>query len=147
LANESHCQHSAEVLCRFLEATEYPPVLFEPTDEPLDDVALAVQASIEFYTAKAAILVFLGGDHRLNAQLEQVIIDPIRAIAFVASQRDGPRHRMTLDVHDAFICAAQQRFQCRRLVNLTRRKVEVQWFSLPVTEDVNFRGEPATRAT
>ena len=83
----------------------------------------------------------------MDAQLKEVIIDPIRSIAFVAGERHGPCHRSPREIDQRFIRSAQEGIQHRRFMNLARREMEVQRFSFAVTQEVDFCGESPARAT
>ena len=53
-------------------------------------MTLLVQFPIKLHESFRAIFVFFGGNDRLHVQLQQVFVDPIRTIPFVAAQGDGP---------------------------------------------------------
>ena len=87
VAFETGPLHHGEVVDgRLLEAGENASALFEPTDEPLDDVAIAVSLTVELNGPRVAVLVDLRGDHRLDAVLQEPPVDPVGAVRLILRQ-------------------------------------------------------------
>jgi hypothetical protein len=55
-----------------------------PTDEAFDDVATAVCSAVEFDGPRGAAFIFPGRSDRLDAQPQQVFVDPIGPISLFA---------------------------------------------------------------
>jgi len=64
--DESHLDHPEEVLGGLFKTGEYPPAFFEPTDQPLNDVAVAIGIAVELDGSSRAVFVFFTGYHRLD---------------------------------------------------------------------------------
>ena len=75
-----------------------------------------------------------------NVQRQEVLIDPVRAVALVARQRDRPCNRLAFDIKQLLIGADQQGVEHGGLVDLPRRDVEVQRMTMSIAEDVDFAG-------
>lgn len=142
--DEGHLDHRGVVGGGFLEAGEDATRFFEPTDQSLDDVPLAVGVAVEFDQTRIAILVGLGGNDRFDAVFEQVLVDPVGTVAFVAGQLERPGDRLTALV-DHF-SLFQKRFQGLRLVTLTGGEMEAERMPGPVAEQMDFGRKPAAGA-
>ena len=86
-------------------------------------------------------------DDRLNAKLEEVLIDPVGAIAHVACQRDGPCDRPAIVVGCSRIRPDQQVVEHRGFMRLSAGQMKVERMSLPVTQKMNLRRIPAARTS
>lgn len=143
-ADERHPNHPGIVFRGLFEAREYAAILFQPTDEAFDDVTLAVGVAVPLDAAGFAILVALAGDHWLDAGIEEVLVDPLGAITFVASQRQRCNDRLAVAAGE--IDAFQERFQSGRFVSLSWRQMEVEGVSVRVAEEVDLRRKAAPAA-
>jgi hypothetical protein len=143
-ADERHLNHPGIVFRGLLEARENAATFFQPTDEPFDDVTLAVGFSVPLDTANFAVFIALAGDHWLDASIQEVLVDPRGAITLVAcqSQRSDDRLAVAAGEVDAF----QERFQSGRFVGLSWRQMEVERVSVRVAEEVDFRRKAAPAA-
>jgi len=144
--NKYHLQEPAEILGGLLESRADTAAFFEPADQSLDDVAAAIGGAIELDRSGIAILVFLRRNHRADSQVDQVIVDPIRAVAFVAGQRHRPGDRFVFAVGQHSVRPDQNGVQHRRFVGLSRGQMKVQRVSVTVAENVDFR-RPLLRVT
>lgn len=142
---ERHFQEAAEVLGGLLEPGEYAAVLFEPADKSFDDVAVSICLAIEFDRAGIPIFILFGGNHGRDSQVDQIFINPVRAVSLVACNGHGPGDRLAITVNNVGIGAFQQRFQGGRLVRLPRRQMEVQRMAFTVAEDMDFCGKTPAR--
>ena len=143
--NKGHLQHAGEVLGRFFEPREDAAALLEPADESFHDVSLSVCLAVEVNRTGVAVFIALGGDHRLNAPVEQVLVNPIGPISFVAGQLDGKHQGTTIVVHN--LRSFQQLDQPLRLMRLAGRQVKVQRMAVAIAEQMNFgRKAPAGAA-
>jgi hypothetical protein len=107
---------------------------------------LPIKFTIKFYGPRVAIVALLGRDDGLDAQFHDVGVDPIRAIAFVASQRHRPGHRLSLGIDDARVGALQHRIQHCRFMSLSTGEMEVEGMPFAIAQEVDFCGKPAPRA-
>lgn len=139
--DERHFDEAAEVLRRFLEAREDASRFFQPANQALDDVAPPVRPAVEFHRPDSVGVRLLGRNHRTDAQMQQVFVDPVRTIPFVAAQGHRPRQRLACPVEQAGIGAFKQGLQGSGLVVLSRREVEMQGMPPAVAEDVDFGGK------
>ena len=145
--NERHPDHAREVFGGLLEPREDSSAFLEPANQTFDDMAIAIGFTIKLDATRSAVFVGFGRYHRLDAKCQQVGIDPIRAVSFVAGQRHRPSDRFTLTIHHVGIGTGQQRIHHRRLVRLTGGQMKVEWMTPAVTENVDFAGYTATGAT
>ena len=83
----------------------------------------------------------------MNVQAEQVLVDPISAIRFVARHLQRPGERLSVMIEQVFVGPDQQRFQRGRLVRLTGGEMEVQRMSVRVAQQMNFARKSPARAT
>lgn len=74
----------------------------------------------------------LARDHRLDAELHEVRIDPCRSVALVPGKR--------------LVRADEQRIEHRRVVRLACAQLEVKRVAATVTQNVNFRAPPTSGA-
>lgn len=89
--NKSEPERPGEVLGRLLESKENAPALLHSSYLTLHNITLALGAGVGD-DPRVTILVGLRGDDRLNAVLDQVVVDPVRSVAFVAGQLHGIGH-------------------------------------------------------
>lgn len=136
--DEGHADNAAEVLGRLLKAREDAPVLLEPADQTFHDIAIAISLFVERHRPSVAVLVLFGRDHRLDVQFQQVLVDPVGAIAFVAGQRRRPGDRLAVGIVQLLVGVGQQGVECGAFVRLARRDVKVQRVALTITKNVDF---------
>jgi hypothetical protein len=143
-ADEGHFNHASVILRGLFKTRKDAATFFQPANESFDDVALTVCFTVPFDAAGIAILVALAGDHRLDAGVEEVLVDPRGAITLVARQhqRFGDRLIVAASKVDAF----QERFQSGRFVILTSRQMKVEGISVGIAEEVDLRRKPAPAA-
>lgn len=142
--DKRHFDHSAEVLCRFLEAREDAPAFFQPADELLNGRSAPVCVSVKSDLASVGVFVALRWNNGMYVQLEKVVVDPVCTIGFVASHRHGPCDRMAVKVNDGFIGTLHHGNNRRGLVSLARRQMKMKWVSLAIGEHMDFcRKTPA----
>lgn len=98
LPDEGEFEHAAEILRRLFEPREDPAAFFEPPDQTLDDVASPVCLFVELNGSNRAVLVLFRGDHRLDPEVEQVLVDPISSVSLVSAQGKGPRNSLAIFV-------------------------------------------------
>ena len=103
--NERQPDHAGEDLGGLLEATEHPAALLEPADQPLDEVAVSVGRLVERDRPRVAVFVGLAGDHRRDVQRQQIVVDPVGAVALVPGERHRPGDRLALGVEQAGVRA------------------------------------------
>ena len=143
--DESHFEHTGEVLGGFLKSREDSSAFFQPADQSLDDVPLAVCFPVKHDGPGVPVFVFLGGNHRRDFQFQQAIVDPIGSVCFVSRQGNRPRNRLPLAVKNFGVCAVEQGNQGGRFMVLARRQVKVKWMSLSVAQHMDFSGKPPAR--
>ena len=141
-----HRDHAAEVLCRLLEAREDAACFFEPTDQPFDDVPPPVGIAVELDRAGITVFILLGWNHRLDAQFDQVLVNPIGPVSLVAGQRHGPGDGPAGAVKQIGIRFFEQGRKDRRLVRLSCAEMEVQGMAFSITQDMDLCRKTSARA-
>ena len=140
--DERQLHHSKGVRRELLEARRDSPRLLEPTDTPLNDVPASVRQSIEMMTST---LIGARWDYGSDVPGTQPGTNVRKAIALVASKSArtaaGPA-----------VCAPDRDglhdlYEALRLVRLPRRGGDGEGQSSAVNNQVELRGEPASRAT
>ena len=143
--DESHFEHTGEVLGGFLKPREDASAFFQPADQSLNDVSLAICFTVEHDGAGVPIFVFFRGNHRRDFQFQQTIVDPISSVRFVSSQGNRPRNTLALAIENLSVRTVEQGNQGGRFVVLARRQVEVKWMSLSVAQHMDFGGKTPAR--
>jgi len=143
--NEGHFEHTAEVLGGFLETGEDTTALFEPADQPFDDVAFSILVPIELDSTRITVLVLLGRNHGADTQFHEVFINPIRTISFVASHRHGPSNADAITIENIRIRILQQPIEDRGFVGLASREMELKWIAVSVAKQMDFRRKTPAR--
>ena len=144
--DEGHFDKAAEVLGRLVEARDDASAFLQPADQLLDDAPPPVRVAIELHGPGLGVFIFLGGNDGRDAQVQQVLVNPIRAIPFVPGQRQGPRDGLSLMVDNFGIRAFQECNQRRRFVVLSGRQVEGERMPVAVAQQVEFCGKTPARA-
>ena len=132
--DESHFEHTGEVLGGFLKSRENTSAFFQPADQSLNDVSLAVYFPIKYDGPGVSVFVFFGGNHRRDFQFQQAVVDPIGSVRFVSRQGNRPRNRLPLAIENLGVRSVEQRNQSSRFMVLARRQVKVKWMTLSVTQ-------------
>jgi hypothetical protein len=143
--DESHFEHTGEVLGGFLKSREDASAFFQPADQSLDDVPLAICLPVKHDRPGVPIFVVLGRNHRCDFQFQQTVVDPIGSVRFVSRQCHRPRNRLTLAVENLGISTVEQRNQGGRFMVLARRQVKVKWMPLSVAQQMDFGGKTPAR--
>ena len=143
--DEGHFEHAGEVLGGFLKSREDSSAFFQPTDQSLNDVSLAICVTVEHDRSGVPVFVLLGGNHRLDFQFQQTIVDPVGSVSFISRQGDRPRNRFPLAVENRGVRTVEQGNQGGRFMVLTRRQMKVKWMPLGVTQQMDFGGKTPTR--
>ena len=143
--NESHFKHTGEVLGGFLEPREDASAFFQPADQSLDDVSLAIRFLVEHDRSGIPVFVFFGGNHGCDFQFQQTIVDPIGSVRFISRQGNRPGNRLTLTVENLSVRTIEQRNQGGRFMVLARRQVKVKWMSICVAQYMDFSGKTPAR--
>ncbi len=91
------------------------------------------------------VLVVFGGNDRLDAQVHQVLVNPIGSVSLIAAQGHGPSDGLPFPIEETAIAFFQQRVQNRRLMALAWRQMEVERIPIPVAENVTFRRKTPAR--
>ena len=114
---------------------------------PLDFALTGILSRLSGPLASAGIPIFVyfGRNHGRDSQLDQIFIDPIRAISLVAGDGHGPGDWLAIAINHVGIGAFQQCFQGGRLVRLPRRQMEVQRMAFAVAENMDFCGKTPAR--
>lgn len=141
--DERQLHDSGEVPRLLLESRQEPAAFLQPSDQPFDDVAAAVGVGIEFDLPGVSIFVLLGGNHRLDPQTDQVVVDPSGPVPLVAAEGVGPEDWFASAVLQRLVRALQQFGQRGGFVGLSGGQVEVEGVAVPVAEDVDLRGKSA----
>ena len=144
--DEREFQHATEVFGRLLESGEDASAFFQPTNEPFNDITLAVCVSIEFYEAFVAVFVLLRGDYGLDAQLQEAFVDPIGTIPLITTQRQRPRDAFPVAIEQASIRTIENLLQGSGFMGLAGRQMKMQRMTEAITEDMDFCGKTAARA-
>lgn len=121
------------------KAAEDAPKLFEPSDQPLDDVASVVGFAIEIGMVDIIRLLSLFRNHRLDTFRSQLADDGCRAVGFVTRQGfrlDEVLQRLVVEFRHG-----PQLLEQLSLVRLPGAQLNAQRMALAVTDDVDFRGE------
>jgi hypothetical protein len=143
--DEGHFEHAGVILDGFLEPREDASTFFQPANQSLDDVSLAICVAIEVNRPGIPILVFLGGNNRRDLQLEQTLVDPVGTVSFVSRQGNWPCDRLSFVVEKFGVCALEQGNQAGGFMVLARRQMKVKWVSVSVTQQMDFGGKTAAR--
>ena len=143
--DESYFEHSGEVLGGFFKSREDASALFQPADQSLDDVPLAICFPVEHNGAGVPIFVFLGGNHWRDFHFQQTVVDPIGSVRFVSRQGNRPRNRLALAVENLVVRTIEQGNQSSRFMVLAWRQVKVKWMALSVTQQMDFGGKTPAR--
>lgn len=140
--NESHFDHTNEVLGGLFKTCQHPAAFFQPTNQSFNDVTLAIRFAVELYGSGVTVFIVLARNHRLDAKINEVAVDPIGSVAFVASQLrwvDDGNVVLIDDVH-----SFKQRGQRLVVMRLTRRQMHMQRMPVTIAEQMDFRGKTAT---
>lgn len=137
--NKRHLDHATVVFGRLLEAREDTAGLLEPTDQALNDVPSAIRVTVKLDGTDVSVLVLPGGNDGPDAQIDQVLVNPVGPVSLVASQGYRPRYGFALAVKHMGVGLFQQRVEDGRFMCLSRRKMEVQRMALPVAQNMDFR--------
>ena len=143
--DESHFEHAGEILGGFLKSREDAAAFFQPADQPLNDVSLAICVAVERDGSGVPVLIFLGGNYRLDFQLQQAIVDPVGSVPFVSRQGNRPRNRLAFAVENRGVRTVEQGNQGGRFMVLTRRQMKVKWMSLSIAQHMDFGGKTPAR--
>ena len=143
--DESHFEHTGEVLGGFLKSREDASAFFQPADQSLDDVPLAICFPVKHDRPGVPIFVFLGGNHWRDFQFQQTIVDPIGSVRFVSRQSNRPCDRLALAVENFGVRTVKQGNQGSRFMVLAWRQAKVKWMSLSVTQQMDFSGKTPAR--
>jgi len=143
LANEGHLNHPGKVLGCLLEAAEYPPAFFEPTNQPFDDVPAAVCLSVKLDWTGVSVFVRLGGNNRLDSESQQRFVNPVRTICLVTCQCHRPGDWLAITISNLLVSTFQHHEQGRGFVLFSRSKVEVKWMTITIAQQMDFRGKTA----
>lgn len=146
LSDEGQSDHAAEVLGCLLESREDAAVFLKPADESLNDVATTVRLAVEVDQPRVTILVLFGGNHRCDAQIQQVLVDPIGPISLIAAQSEGPRDALAVVIEQLLVGRYQEFVQDLRFVGLASSEPKGQWQAVAVAEDVDLRRKSPARA-
>jgi len=145
--NESDFHEAAEVLGRFLKPCKDAAGFFEPPNETLHNVPPAVCAAVELHGALVSIFIFLGRNDRLDAQVEQIGVDPIGTISLVTTEFQRPSHGIAFPILELRVHAFQESIENGGVVNLAWGEVKVQRMSHAIAKNVDFcRKTPARTA-
>src|SRR3954465_14720468 len=119
-----------------------PSKVFQPIDQALDDVALAVCLAVE---AGLAALVGFGRDHRGDASPAQGEPNAATAVGLITDQLGRPQARPPpADAPDR--AAADQGADLLGVVNLATGQCEGDWLAVALAAQVDLGREAATRA-
>ena len=142
--NEGHLDHAKVVLGSFLKTCEDATAFLQPTDQAFNNVTLAISFFVELYRTSITVFVVLAWYHRLDAKLQEIVINPVGPVAFVACKlgRVDDGHIVLIDDVYPF----QQGRQGLVVMRLAGRQVHVQRMAMTVAEDVDFRGKTTTGA-
>jgi hypothetical protein len=143
--DEGHFDKPPEVLGGFFKPRKDASGLFQPSDQPLHYVPPAICSAIEFHGAGPAVFVLLGGNDGSDLSIQQVFVNPIRAIPFVATQRYRPSYRFAFTVMQTCVGAFQHRIQRRGFVFLARSQMEMERMPMTITQQMNFRRKTPAR--
>jgi hypothetical protein len=143
--DERHFEHAGEVLGGFLKSCEDSSAFFQPADQSLNDVSLAICVTVEHDRPGVPVFVLLGGNYRLDFQPQQTIVNPVGSVSFVSRQGDWPRHRFSFAVANCGVRSVEQGNQGGRFMVLTRRQMKVKRMPLGIAQQVDFGGKPAAR--
>jgi hypothetical protein len=88
--NESHLDHAQVIDGGLLKAREDSAAFLEPSDQALDDVAVAIGLFVEVHETSIGMLVCLRWNYGGDSQIEQVLIDPLGSVTLVACQGARP---------------------------------------------------------
>jgi hypothetical protein len=141
--NERELEHAEVVLGCLLEPREDSPALLEPPNETFNDVAFAVSVAVKLNRAGVAIFVFLGRNHRRDAFIEKILVDPVGTISLVAGQPHGTQglfRFLSRNVH-----SLQQRLESLRFVCLSCREMHVQRVAVAIAEQMDLGRKSAPR--
>jgi hypothetical protein len=112
----------------------------QPANQPLDDVPPAVQFPVELHTPPGADFVVLGRDDWRDSQIQQVLIDPFRAVPLVSGQRDGSGRRFPRSIRQP-VGRHQDGVDDGRIMGLSAGQLETEGKAVSICEKMDFRGE------
>lgn len=142
--DEGHFDHTAEVERGLLEASEDAATFLQPANEPFHDVACAIGLGVKRHRSRLRVLVALRGNHRLDAEALQILVDPVGSVAFVAGQLQREEHRLVVQIAQRH--AFEQRFERLRFVGLAGGEAVVQRIPLAVAQQMNLGRKAPARA-
>ena len=143
--DERHLDEATKVQCGLVEPRKDSSRLFQPADETLDDIPAPVRSPIKFHRTGSTVFVLLRRNHWLDAELQQVRINPVGAIPFVTAKLHRPSYRLAFAVLQLGIRSFQERVQCRGIMGLPGRQMKVQWMATTIAEQVNLGGKTPAR--
>ncbi len=139
--DERHFDHPQEVGRAFLETREDPATFFEPADQAFDNASLSILLAIEGHWTSISVFVRLAGNHRPDAATQEILVDPIGPISFVAGQSDWMHSGIRVLARD--FAGLEQLRQAAGFMRLSRREMGVQRMPVRIAKDVDFRAKPA----
>ena len=143
--NESQLDHAGVIESRFFTAGPNASPFFQPADEPLDEVAVAVRFAVERHGASVAVFVGFTRNDGTDLQIVPRVFDPSGTVALVARERGGPRHGLSLAIGDRGIGTLPQRNPRGSLVVLTGCQRKVQRTTVTVTPQVDLGAQSPAR--
>src|SRR5436190_862588 len=143
--DERHLDHAGKVFGGLFEAREDSSTLLQPSDELFDDAPAAVGTAVEADDPRFRELILLSGNDRFDSQLVEILVDPVRAVRFVARQRPRPGNTFTIAVDKHLVGCFQQALQHGGLVILARRQMKMQGVTATNAEQMDFRRKTAAR--
>lgn len=85
------------------------------------------------------MLIAFARDDRLDIQCQQILVDPVGTIGFVAGKLNGPCHGFAVVVGEAFVRSFQERLEAGGFVILPGSQMKVQRMAVGVAQQVNLR--------
>jgi hypothetical protein len=143
--DEGHFEHAGEVLGGFLKPREDASAFFQPADQSLNNVPLAICVAVERDRSGISVFVLLRGNHGLDFQFQQTLVDPVGSVPFVSGQSNRPGNRFAFAVENLGVRSVEQGNQRGRFMVLAGCQMKVKWMSLSVAQQVDFGGKTPAR--
>jgi hypothetical protein len=141
--DECPLDHAEEIAGALLESRENSAALFQPANETLDDIALPVLLTNEFRAPRGSVFVSFAGDHRADASIEQILIDPVSPLPLITSKcdrRDSDFRFLACD-----FASFEEFSEARGFVRFSGGDVGMQRIAARVAKNVDFGAKSAAR--
>lgn len=144
--DECDLEESTEIDRGLLVPRKDTTAFLEPADQSFDDVAVSVCLAVKLNETFLAILVFFCGNDWCDFQIQQVFVDPLCPVSFVASQRHWPGNGIAVFIEQALIGTPQEGFERCGFMRLTGCQLKVERIAVAITKEMDFCRKTPARA-